>query len=790
MRIVLRREVKIGLALAGASLIGTALGFGPVVRAQARAQAERRGIELEIGAVRPGLGRIWLKELTVRLPEVPALEARLDSVEVGLSAGLGVRRVVARGGVVTVRGSPAELERQVREWRSRRAAKDAGAASPVAYVAEGLDLVWHDAAERSEPQHVWGARYERSDAGEKLAFDRAQIGFRGVSIELRNATLGLSRMDGRRVLERVVAEALTATVDLDALPLGVSKPSRAEKSGIRPVSTAAPRPGAPGAMALTERLNRWIPLDPERGPRLRAEIGRSAKLVAEALPDRGELDLSGVRLRVTRGAQGLGIGPARLRVTRSSDGLALQLVPGRDEPAETPLELALDVPLASGPVRLSVDGGPVSLAALGVQAGDLGLRDVERAKLEISGKALLSADGRALAWQGGGKIAHVSLEQRWLAPGRIDGLSLGIRGKGEVLLDGSRVDLHDADVDVGQVQVELHGLIERNAEWTRAHLRGGVPLESCQAMLDSAPRGFAPLLTGMKLAGTFSLAGRVEFDTQNLDRMVTEWTVANECRITATSAETATRRFQQTWVRQVKDAAGRTVALDAGPGAPGWTPRAAISRHMETAVLICEDGGFFRHEGFDQEAIRNSIRENVKAGKFVRGASTISMQLAKNLYLSRDKTLSRKLQEAALTMLLEQELSKEQILELYLNVIEFGPGIYGIGAAAQHYFSTTPAELSLGQSLYLASILPNPSRQYFGAGGQVTPGWMAYLRKLMKIAVKIRRITEEELEDAAREQVTFGVPYSPRLPVESETAASERAADEAQFGPVESFDGN
>jgi hypothetical protein len=649
--------------------------------------------------------------------------------------------------------------------------------------------VWHEAAERTDPQHVWGVRYERSSEAEKLSFDRAQLGFRGASVEVRNATLGLAKVDGRRVLERVVADAVAATIDLDDLPLGSSEPLLIEKN---PTETASARPRRtpPGATALTERLNRWIPLDPGRGPRLRTKIGRTAAVVAEALPERGELDLSGVRLRVNRGAQGLGIGPARVHVTRASDALALQLIPGRDQPAETPLELSLDVPLGSGPVRLSVNGGPVSLAALGVQPGDLGLTEVDRAKLEISGKAMLSADGRTLAWQGGGRLAEVSLEQRWLAPGRIEGLSFGIRGKGEVTLDGSRVDLHDADVDVGQVQVELNGLIERNEEWTRAHLRGGVPLESCQAMLDSAPRGFAPLLAGMKLAGTFSLAGRVEFDTRSLDRMVTEWSAANECRITATSAETATRRFQQTWVRQVKDAAGRTVALDAGPGAPGWTPRSAISRHMETAVLICEDGGFFRHDGFDQEAIRNSIRENVKAGKFVRGASTISMQLAKNLYLSRDKTLSRKLQEAALTMLLEQELSKDQILELYLNVIEFGPGIYGIRAAAQHYFATTPAELSLGQSLYLASILPSPSRQYFGAGGQVTPGWMAYLRKLMKIAVKIRRITEEELEDALREQVTFGVPYSPRLPVDAEATASERTQDEAQFGPVESFDGN
>ena len=123
-------------------------------------------------------------------------------------------------------------------------------------------------------------------------------------------------------------------------------------------------------------------------------------------------------------------------------------------------------------------------------------------------------------------------------------------------------------------------------------------------------------------------------------------------------------------------------------------PLSAISKFMEVAVLTTEDGGFHRHHGFDHEAIRNSIRENLRRRKFVRGASTISMQLAKNLYLDRGKNLSRKLQEAVLTMYLEQELTKEQILELYLNVVEFGPLIYGIGPAARYYFDASAPPIS------------------------------------------------------------------------------------------------
>jgi membrane peptidoglycan carboxypeptidase len=177
---------------------------------------------------------------------------------------------------------------------------------------------------------------------------------------------------------------------------------------------------------------------------------------------------------------------------------------------------------------------------------------------------------------------------------------------------------------------------------------------------------------------------------------------------------------------------------------------------MEIAVLTTEDGHFHRHHGFDEEAIHNSIRENIRAGRFVRGASTISMQLARNAYLGRERTLSRKLQEAILTLYLEQELTKREIMELYLNVIEFGPLLYGVGPAARHYFHASPSQLSLGQALYLASILPSPTKQHFGSGGAVSAQWSNHLRRLMKIVHKTKRINDEELAEALRETVVFG----------------------------------
>jgi membrane peptidoglycan carboxypeptidase len=162
------------------------------------------------------------------------------------------------------------------------------------------------------------------------------------------------------------------------------------------------------------------------------------------------------------------------------------------------------------------------------------------------------------------------------------------------------------------------------------------------------------------------------------------------------------------------------------------------------------------------------------------------MQLAKNLYLKREKTLSRKLEEALLTTLLEQELSKSELMELYLNVIEFGPGIYGVGPAALYYFNTSPGDLSLGQALYLASVLPNPKQRHFTADGHVSEGWMGYLRKLMRIAWKIGRVTEEEYQQALEESLQFGVART--LPLTEPGLEDSTAEYQDPPGPGDSSD--
>ena len=148
-----------------------------------------------------------------------------------------------------------------------------------------------------------------------------------------------------------------------------------------------------------------------------------------------------------------------------------------------------------------------------------------------------------------------------------------------------------------------------------------------------------------------------------------------------------------------------------------WVPISAISPFLVKAVLIAEDDKFWKHEGFDYEAIQKAIEKDIQTKRFKLGGSTISQQLAKNLYLSPAKNPLRKIAEAVITWRMEKVLSKRRILELYLNVVEWGEGIFGAEAASRHYFGKSSSDLLPEEAARLAAVLPNP-RRYNPIGDQ------------------------------------------------------------------------
>jgi monofunctional biosynthetic peptidoglycan transglycosylase len=161
--------------------------------------------------------------------------------------------------------------------------------------------------------------------------------------------------------------------------------------------------------------------------------------------------------------------------------------------------------------------------------------------------------------------------------------------------------------------------------------------------------------------------------------------------------------------RHIKDGdATKTVPFLVGEKNPDFTPLSQISDHLKHAVIVSEDIEFFHHNGFNIHEIGESVKRNIKRMQLARGGSTITQQLMKNVYLSGEKTFLRKAKEAILTFQAEKLLSKNRILELYLNIIEWGDGIYGIKRAAEHCFGKSPAGLNPDESAYLAALIPNP----------------------------------------------------------------------------------
>ncbi|HMK60145.1 MAG TPA: monofunctional biosynthetic peptidoglycan transglycosylase [Dissulfurispiraceae bacterium] len=178
-----------------------------------------------------------------------------------------------------------------------------------------------------------------------------------------------------------------------------------------------------------------------------------------------------------------------------------------------------------------------------------------------------------------------------------------------------------------------------------------------------------------------------------------------------------------------------------------WVPLSRISNYMTKAVLIAEDDKFWSHTGFDFEAIEKSFEKDLKEKKFKFGGSTISQQLAKNLYLSPSKNPLRKIKEAMLTWRIEKNLSKRRILELYLNVAEWGEGIFGIEAASRHYYGKTASALTAEEAAHLAAVLPNPKKYSPVASSR-------YVNNRSRIIYEImvrRGIVVEEYEDSAND---------------------------------------
>jgi hypothetical protein len=306
--------------------------------------------------------------------------------------------------------------------------------------------------------------------------------------------------------------------------------------------------------------------------------------------------------------------------------------------------------------------------------------------------------------------------------------------------------------EINRLKIKLNGqLIERDSTVPKqARLLLSIPEQLTSTWQAALPPGVFRCLPSLGLKGKLGLEFVADYNSNRTTPLVLD------CKLPSTNL-----RLESDGLCQLGKLAGaftyrpwgsvRQIKLGT-PGIEGYTPLEQISPLLRASVLNAEDGGFFWHRGFNAEALAESTIENLKRGYFRRGGSTLTMQLVKNVYLGREKTLFRKLEELAIVWLIEHfRLStKDRMFEQYLNLIEWGPEIYGIREAADFYFRTSPAQLTPLQSIFLASIIPSPRsfRYRFESQSDTLRSFNAgFFQLIGRKLVQQKHLTEDELKE-------------------------------------------
>ena len=315
-----------------------------------------------------------------------------------------------------------------------------------------------------------------------------------------------------------------------------------------------------------------------------------------------------------------------------------------------------------------------------------------------------------------GKVAVVEVNHPWVSVDPVSFHEVGFSVPWPIA---------EADFTIGKVRIQT--------EPKKYRILGAAP---CGDWLSALPQPLPDALKGPPE----NWRGQLAFEVQAKGKA--KINVNFDCKYTCSAEPIKTLRSGK-FTYSAYNSKGEQFERTIGRNITGWTNIQDIPDHVTKAFITLEDPGFLNHRGIIVQALQNSLTDNLRLGEFFRGGSTITQQLAKNLWLRRHKTISRKVYEALLALALESCLSKEAILELYLNVVEFGPDLYGIGPASKHYFDKEVGDLLPEEAFYLAALLPHPSRA-------VPPnqGGLEASRKLMKMLITSGFLPDSYLLDA------------------------------------------
>ena len=318
------------------------------------------------------------------------------------------------------------------------------------------------------------------------------------------------------------------------------------------------------------------------------------------------------------------------------------------------------------------------------------------------------------------------------------------------------------------LHLELEG-VRKNADGTertppmrgphgieQVTMRLVIPPIDCQRMLDAFPVEMVPYMHGYKVRGVFDVDIHSAIDWYDLDALELAGHVAiNKCKVVDEPADSP-KRLKDEFEQYVETEKGEWMSFVVGPTNPDFVPLDQVSPYLLKSIQSSEDFGFYKHHGFIPSEFRTALISNLKKEKFAAGASSITMQMVKNVLLFREKTLARKLQELFLTWQVENTLEKDRIFEIYLNVIEFGPELYGIGPAAKYYFGKPAKELNPVEAAFFSTILPNPkdrSSQY--CHNELTKWTKTKIEHILANELHRNQLTQEEFDKASVTPLLF-----------------------------------
>lgn len=375
---------------------------------------------------------------------------------------------------------------------------------------------------------------------------------------------------------------------------------------------------------------------------------------------------------------------------------------------------------------------------------------VESEAATVGGRVALQFGAGLARAEGRVRLDGLNVAHRLLARQTVRDVGFDLDFAVEIDPQKPRVTLHHATIEREDVSLRLRGELLHPAERSdrRYRLHAEIPPTPCQQVLEAIPAALVPSLEGFGLGGTFGLDVNVDVDFADLDALRLDGGVGlRGCRVESRPARAAAERLAGGFTHRVTMRDGQLRAVHLFPGSGTFTPLDRISPYMVQAVLTTEDGGFWRHKGFLPSQFRTALRRNLEAGKIRLGASTITMQMVKNVLLSHERTLARKLQEMILTWYVESVLTKQRIMEIYLNIVELGPGIYGVTRAARHYFGKHPGRLTPPEAAYLALMLPSPVRRHAQyCRGELSPRFAVKVARILRIMNERGRLDDLDYE--------------------------------------------